>query len=60
MAEIEAAIHVIQDSGAIEAVELEIEELAATADGLIAALDIDAAGRESLAGLLRTWGVRAA
>ncbi len=58
--EIDAAINVIRDSGAIEAVEREIAELASTADALIAALDIDSAGRDSLANLLRMWGVRAA
>ena len=41
----------IRESGAIEAVELEIAELANTADGLIAALDVDTNGRDALADL---------
>ena len=59
-AQIDAAIRVIRDSGAVEAVELEIGQLAATAEELIAGLEIDKDGRESLAELLRTWGARAA
>lgn len=59
-AQVASAIGVIQDSGAIEAVEAEIAQLADSADELIAHLDIAHDGRAALAELLRTWGVRAA
>ena len=59
-AQVARAIEVIEDSGAIAAVESEIAALADTADALIAGLDIEQSGRDALASLLRTWGVRAA
>jgi geranylgeranyl diphosphate synthase type I len=54
------AIAVIEDSGALSAVEAEIETLADTADALIGRLEMEQSGRDSLAALLRTWGMRPA
>lgn len=58
--QVAAATRVIEDSGAVDAVEAEITALADAADGFIADLEVDQSGRDSLAALLRTWGVRAA
>lgn len=59
-AQVQTATRVIEDSGAVQAVEAEITELADEADELIAGLEIAQEGRDSLASLLRTLGVRAA
>ena len=56
----QSAIAVIEDSGAIAAVESEIADSAARAAELVAGLDVPPEGRESLAELLSAWGVRAA
>lgn len=57
---VERAIAVIVDAGAIEAVEREIDDLGEQARELLQRLDVADAGRQSLANLLGTWGVRAA
>ena len=58
--QIRRAIAVIENSGAVEAVEAEIAALMDEAQSLIAALDIAADGREHLARLLTRWGDRSA
>jgi geranylgeranyl diphosphate synthase type I len=58
--QVQRAISVIAESGAVEAVEAEIAALAQESGALVAGLDIAQAGRDSLAELLSAWGVRAA
>ena len=57
---VSAAIAVVRESGAIEAVEAQIDDLTATSDALVRSLDIPASAREALVGLLARWGARAA
>ena len=59
-AEVAAAIDVIERSGAIGAVEAEIESLTAEAGELLGALEIEPEGRAGLADLMRSWGARKA
>jgi geranylgeranyl diphosphate synthase type I len=54
------AIAVIVDTGAIEVVELEIEDLGRLATSLVSDLDVSADGRTALTDLLSQWGVRTA
>jgi len=58
--QVQRAIDVIAGSGAVEAVEAEIAELAEQSSALVAGLEIAPAGRDSLADLLSAWGVRSA
>ncbi|MGC4174147.1 polyprenyl synthetase family protein [Demequina sp.] len=57
--QVQAAIDVITDTGAIDAVEHEIAELMSHVDGLVSHLDVSTQGREQLAALLSGWGARA-
>jgi geranylgeranyl diphosphate synthase type I len=59
-AEVLRAISVIEDSGAIEAVEDEIAALSGEAELRARELAIDEHGRDDLALLLRRWGARSA
>jgi len=59
-AAVASAIAVVEDSGAVAAVEAEIKDLASQSDALVRSLDISPASREALAELLASWGARAA